>query len=84
MSDHTAGPVTLGDLRSAGKLIWCYCNACCRERDLSPDALPLADDVPVMLIGKRMRCQGCGVLGKVTTKPELYPGGVVARRPISP
>ena len=65
-------PVTLADLIPEKRLIWVYCNDCCRERDLDPATIKLPQDMPVREVGKRMVCTGCG--GKrVETKPELYP-----------
>jgi hypothetical protein len=65
-------PVTLGDLIRNNRLIWVYCNDCCRERDIDPATLQLPQDTPVREVGKRLVCTECG--GKrVETKPELYP-----------
>ena len=38
------GPVTLGDLINAGKLLWVYCSACGRGRDVAPASLALPLD----------------------------------------
>lgn len=73
------GPVTLGDLAIAGKLLWCWCSGCGRERDLDPASLPLPMTYPVPDVGTRMVCSACGSR-KVRTAPELYPGGIVAQR----
>ena len=32
-----------------------------------------------MSVGKRMKCSKCGSK-KITTQPELYPGGIMAMR----
>ena len=74
------GPVTLGDLIHDGKLMWVYCLDCCRERDIDPRGLRLPATTPVPGLGRRhMRCSACGSR-KIETRPELYPGGVVAAR----
>ena len=73
-------PVTIGDLIGAGKFMWTYCVDCGRERDPDPATLGLPSDTPVPGLGRRrMRCSACGSR-KVDTRPELYPGGVVANR----
>ncbi len=77
--EHSSGPVRLSDLATQHKLLWGYCTACGRERDIDPTALPLPSDTPVPQVGKRMVCSACGAR-KVETKPELYPGGVAAMR----
>ena len=73
-----SGPVTLGDLVEAKKLLWVYCCDYGHERDLDPAALPLSWNTPVPLIGMHMKCSACS--HKINTKPELYPGGVTAMR----
>ena len=76
---HTPTPVTLGDLARDGKLLWVYCRDCGRERDLQPAALPLPPAVTVPSAWRHFRCSACG--GKaITTRPELYPGGIEAAR----
>jgi hypothetical protein len=72
-------PVTLGALIADSKLLWCYCRDCGRERDLDPASVPLPAGFPVPQIGSRMKCSACGSR-KVTTAPELYPGGIVRAR----
>ena len=72
-------PVTLGDLIREDKLLWVYCCNCCHERDANPANVPLPADTAVPEVGKKMKCSKCGSRG-VETKPELYPGGVVAMR----
>lgn len=72
-------PVTLAALIRDRKLLWVYCRECGRERDLDPSSVPLPGEFPVPDVGKRMKCSACGSR-KVTTAPELYPGGVVAMR----
>jgi hypothetical protein len=72
---NDARPVTLDDLSRAGKLLWLYCCDCGRERDIEPASLPLPPDIPVPLVGQRMKCSACGSR-KINAKPELYPGGV--------
>jgi hypothetical protein len=74
-----SSPVTLAALIRDGKLLWVYCRDCCRERDVDPATIPLPGDFPVPDVGKRMVCSACGSRN-VETKPELYPGGVVANR----
>ncbi len=72
-------PVTLSDLTRDNRLMWTYCRDCGRERDLDPSSIPLPSDYPVPKVGKRMRCTRCGSR-QIETKPELYPGGIVAMR----
>ena len=74
-----SGPVTLGDLIEAKKLLWVYCCDCGHEREADPASLPLSWNTPVPLIGTHMKCSACGS-HKINTKPELYPGGVEAMR----
>lgn len=77
--EFRTGPVRLGDLAREGKLLWGYCRACGRERDIDPATIPLPAAVPVPEIGRRMRCTACGSR-RIDTRPELYPGGIVAWR----
>jgi hypothetical protein len=72
-------PVTLGDLVREDKLLWVYCCECGHERDVTPATVPLPHETPVPEIRKHMKCSNCGSR-KIDTRPELYPGGVVARR----
>ncbi len=72
-------PVRLADLVRDGKLLWCYCRDCCRERDVDPAKIPLPPEFPVPKVGSRMKCSACGSRA-VETKPELYPGGIEAMR----
>lgn len=72
MKHPTYTPVTLDDLQRDGKFLWVYCNACGRDRDLDPLALPLPGTTPVPTIGKRMKCSACGSKS-IHTAPELYP-----------
>ncbi len=69
----------LSDLLAEGKLLWAYCCECGHERDLDPSGLPLPGDIAVCHVRHRMRCSRCGSR-KIDTRPELYPGGVVAMR----
>ena len=73
------GPVTLGDLVREDKLLWVYCTECGYERDVNPANVPLPADTPVSEVSKKMKCSECGS-PKINTKPELYPGGIVAMR----
>ena len=73
------GPVRLGDLIAEKKLLWVYCRDCGRERDIDPASVPLPKETPVPEVGQHMRCSACGGR-KVSTAPELYPGGVAAMR----
>jgi cytochrome c1 len=73
------GPVTLGDLIRGDKLLWVYCTACGHERDVSPKTVPLPAEISVPDISKHMKCSVCGSR-KINTKPELYPGGIIANR----
>lgn len=79
MRDSVKGPVTLGMLVAGGKLLWVYCRDCGHERDLEVASLPLPPSTPVPEVGRRMRCSRCGGR-KITTAPELYPGGIAAQR----
>lgn len=72
-------PVTIAHLIAQKKLIWGYCKACGRERDILPQALPLPRSYAVREIGRRMKCSACGAKS-VETKPELYSGGVAKMR----
>ncbi len=72
-------PVTLRDLIRDDKLLWVYCRDCGHERDVNPSNVPLPGDTPVPDVGKKMKCSKCGSRA-IETKPELYPGGVVAMR----
>lgn len=76
---QTSRPVTLGALIADSKLLWCYCRACGRERDIDPASVPLPPDFPVPEIGGRMKCSACGSR-RVVTAPELYPGGIATMR----
>jgi hypothetical protein len=73
------GPVTLGDLIREDKLLWVYCRDCGHERDVEPLDLPLPGNTPVPHVGKRLKCSMCGSR-KISTTPELYPGGIHAMR----
>ncbi len=73
------GPVTLGDLIEAKKLLWVYCCDCGHERNVDPAALPLSWNTPVPFIATHLKCSACGS-PKINTKPELDPGGVAATR----
>ena len=75
--------VTIGDLIASGKSVWVYCRNCGRERDLDPAALPVPPAQSVPLLGRRMRCSACGSR-KITTRPELYPGGIEGQRERAP
>jgi hypothetical protein len=75
MTEH----VTLADLRHEGKLLWVYCRHCGHERDLNPATVPLHRNTPVPDVAKHMKCSNCGSR-KITTGPELYPGGIHAIR----
>ncbi len=68
-------PVTLGDLARDNKLLWIYCNDCGREREVPPLSIGLPEAQPVPTAGKRLKCSECGSR-KITTRPELYPGGL--------
>ena len=71
--------ITLGDLIREDKLLWIYCRGCGHERDTNPATVPLPVETAVCDIGKHMKCTACGSR-EIDTKPELYPGGVVAMR----
>jgi hypothetical protein len=79
VSRAPTNPVTIGDLIREGKLLWGYCRDCYRERDLDPATIPLPPETPVPGLGQRMRCTVCGS-NRIDTRPELYPGGIEAKR----
>lgn len=72
-------PVRLADLIRDGRTVTGLCIDCFRERDIPAAYLPLPGDTPVPEIGKRMRCTSCGGR-RINTRPELYPGGILAYR----
>jgi hypothetical protein len=74
-----ASPVILGDLIGADKLLWVYCRSCGHERDVTPATVPLPHETPVRDIAEHMKCSKCGSR-KISTTPELYPGGILALR----
>jgi hypothetical protein len=76
---NMSGPVTLGDLIEAKKLLWVHCCDCGHERDVDPATLPLSWDTPVPFISTHTKCSVCGSR-KINTKPELYAGGLTAMR----
>lgn len=73
------GPVRLSALIAVGKLLWVYCCDCGRERDVDPASIPLPKYTPVPEVGQHLTCSACKSR-KISTKPELYPGGIVAHR----
>lgn len=68
----TDTPVTLDDLAADGRLLWCYCRACCHEVEVPPLSLGLPGNVPVPDVARRMRCSKCGSR-EITTRPQLHP-----------
>lgn len=67
-----AGPVTIGDLRRAGRRLWCYCNACGREVEKDLNVWRVFDDaVEVPSASKHLKCSRCGS-GNVCTRPQLH------------
>jgi len=76
---NMTSPVTLADLIRDDKLLWCCCRDCGRERDATLATVPLPSETPVTEVGKHMKCSKCGSR-KVSTTPELYPGGILAMR----
>ena len=49
--------VTPAALIADGKLLWVYCTACEREKDVDPTSLALPGDEPVPSLGRRrMKC----------------------------
>ena len=54
MTDEIAQPVSLGDLAREGRLLWCYCLACCHEREVDPLSLGLDPAEAVSTVGKRL------------------------------
>lgn len=66
------GPVTIGDLRRAGRRLWCYCNACGREVEKDLNVWRVFDDaVEVPSASKHLKCSRCGS-GNVCTRPQLH------------
>lgn len=74
-----SGPVRLGDLVAANRLIWIYCLACCHEVERPAADLPLDPACPVPDVARHLICSQCGGR-RIITRPELYEGGVVAMR----
>lgn len=52
--------VTIGDLRSQGRLLEVGCDVCSHHLYLDPNTLPFADEQSVPLAFKRMKCSKCG------------------------
>jgi len=73
------GPVTLSDLNQDNKLLWLYCTACGREREVPPLSIGLPPETPVPSAGSKLTCSACGGRN-IIAKPELYPGGILAMR----
>ena len=61
------------------ELLRVYCCDCYHERDVNPSTVPLPPETPVPEVGKHMKCSKCSSRA-VETKPELYPGGILAMR----
>jgi hypothetical protein len=70
-----SGPVSIGDLMRAHRLLWVYCNECGRERDVDPSTLPLPGDYPVPKVANRIKCSACGSR-KITTLRMNVPAPV--------
>jgi hypothetical protein len=84
LEQRVDGPVTLGDLIRDGKFLWCFCDVhasgCGHERDVDPASLGLPLETSVPGLGRRyLKCSRCGSKA-IETRPELYPGGVLAWR----
>lgn len=75
----TQGPVQLGNLIAQDKLLWAYCRDCGHERDLIAETLLLDATTAVPDVAKRLICSMCRSRN-ITTRPELYPGGIEAQR----
>ena len=61
-------------------ILWVYCTACGREKDVDPASLALPGDTSVPTLGRcHLTCSACGSR-EIDTKPELYPGGIEAIR----
>ena len=71
----TSTPVTLADLDRDGKLLWLYCNDCGHEVEIAPLSIGLPPEHSVPAVRQRMKCSVCGSR-KITSRPELYPGGI--------
>lgn len=72
MMDRASKPVTIGDLRRAGRRLWCYCEDCGREVEKDLNVWRALDDaVEVPSAGKHLKCSQCGS-GRVSTRPQLH------------
>lgn len=70
--DQGSRPVTIGDLRRAGRRLWCYCLSCGYEVEKDLTAWQALDDaVEVPSAHKHLKCSRCGS-GKVSTRPQLH------------
>lgn len=64
--------VTIGELRRAGRRLWCYCEACGHEAEKDLNEWRALDDaVEVPSAGKHLKCPSCSS-GKITTRPQLH------------
>jgi len=74
-----AAPVTLGELAAEGRRVWLWCERCARSRSIAATVLArrLPADLPVPLIGRRVRCRICGGR-EVHSRPHWPPGEAVA------
>ena len=65
---ESAGPMTLGNMRSLGpRSIDATCKACGHREIVNVDDWP--DEEPVPALGPRMRCSNCGHLG-ASVRPD--------------
>ena len=62
-------PVTIGDLKIAGKLLELGCMGCSRHLYVDPASLPLPDGLPVPETAGRLACSQCGAINQPTWHP---------------
>ncbi len=78
--DRRLDAATLGELATQGVDVFCWCNRCGHNSELTVQrlAVALGRDHPVPEVGARLRCSRCG--GKdVATRPAWPSLGQVAR-----
>ena len=63
------GPVTVGDLKRAGKLLEIGCLGCGRHLYVDPAGVDLPDRLPVPQTAARLACSGCGAINQPTWHP---------------
>lgn len=74
-----AAPMSLGELRRAGRGIFISCRSCGHERTVDARAETLAhlpDAIPVSQLALKMRCRHCSERERIYTMPAPLPGEV--------